>query len=91
MEAQLSFNLEDPIDMKEYDHAPKGYRYFLVLEELIKTLAKDYSEGPQTTTFFVKRYAAVLSRLAAKHNMSELRAMIKNHIPEDEHDSSASY
>lgn len=91
MEAQLSFNLEDPIDMREYDHAPKGYRYFLVLEELIKTLAKDYENGPQANTFFVKRYAAVLSRLAAKHNMSELRAMIRNHIPEGDYDSPASY
>lgn len=78
MDAQLSFNLDDPVDMKEHTHATKGYRYFLIIEAFTKILATDYNADEA----LISKYAIALYRLAGKHGVSELRAIIKNTLPE---------
>lgn len=85
MEAQLSFNLDDPIDMREYDHAPKGYRYFLLLNDFIKMLANDHYSGPKPNAFVVEKYAKELFAMANSHRLTEVASMIKSQIPVEVH------
>lgn len=81
MEAQLSFNLDDPIDMREYDHAPKGYRYFLLLNDFIKMLSNEHQFGPKPNTFMAEKYAKELFTMATSHKLTEVASMIKSNLP----------
>jgi hypothetical protein len=74
MEATLRFNLEDPIDAREHAHAAKGYRYYQVLEDLVKGM-KTNSSKPGL--FHVER----LYKLSVKHDLTDLKNVIGQQFP----------
>lgn len=89
MEATLKFNLDDPVDMQEHTHASRGYRYHLVINELINELISDYSPASasdvrnpiSTQSSFAGYYVNRIASLASTHKLTEITARIRASVP----------